>query len=89
MKLKGHSPTLDTILMVEEALLEMGEYPTKKALRENLPKQVEYQTFNNVLEYLEASGKIMYNGRSIVYTAVNNEKLKDLIKMGTIIASQE
>jgi len=89
MKLKGHSPTLDTILMVEKALLEMGEYPTKKALRDKLPKQVEYQTFNNVLEYLEASGKIMYNGRSIIYTEVNNEKLKDLIKMGTIIASQE
>ena len=89
MKLKGHSPTLDTILMVEEALLKMGEYPTKKALRETLPKKMEYQTFNNVLEYLEASGKIMYNGRAIIYTGVNNEKLQDLINKGTIIARQE
>ena len=50
---------------------------------------MEYQTFNNVLEYLEASGKIMYNGRAIIYTGVNNEKLQDLINKGTIIARQE
>ena len=87
--MKGHSPTLDTILMVEETLLELGEYPTKKALRENLPKQIEYPTLNRVLEYLEASGKIMYNGRSIIYTAVNNEKLQNLISSGTIIKRQE
>ena len=87
--MKGHSPTLDTILMIEDALLEMGEYPTKKALRGNLPNQVDYQTFNNVLDYLEASGKIMYNGRSIIYTAPNNEKLRNLIEKGTIIARQE
>ena len=87
--MQGHSPTLDTILMVEETLLELGEYPTKKALRENLPKQVEYGTFNRILEYLEASGKIMYNGRSIVYTAVNNKKLQNLIENGTIIRRQE
>jgi len=87
--MKGHSPTLDTILMVEKTLLEFGEYPTKKALRENLPKQIEYPTFNRVLDYLEASGKIMYNGRSIIYTSVNNEKLQNLISRGTIIKRQE
>jgi hypothetical protein len=75
--------------MVEETLLELGEYPTKKALRENLPKQVEYPTFNRILDYLEASGKIMYNGRSIIYTAINNEKLQNLIASGTIIKRQE
>jgi len=83
--MKGHSPTLGTILMVEKALLKMGEYPTKKSLRESLPKQIEYPTFNNVLDYLEASGKIMYNRRSIVYTGINNEKLENLINKGTII----
>ncbi len=81
----GHSPTLDTILMVENSLLEMNEYPTKKALRESLPRQIEYQTFHTVLSYLEASGKIMYNGRSITYTGINNEKLRELIEKGTII----
>ena len=81
----GHSPTLDTILMVENSLLTMGEYPTKKALRESLPRQIEYQTFNTVLSYLKASGKIMYNGRSIIYTGINNEQLQELITKGTVI----
>ena len=81
----GHSPTLDTILMVENALLAIGEYPTKKALRESLPRQIEYQTFNTVLSYLEASGKVMYNGRSIIYTGINNEQLQALIDRGIII----
>lgn len=81
----GHSPTLDTILMVEKALLDNTEYPTKKALRESLPKKIEYQTFNRVLDYLEVSGKIIYNGRSLVYTGVNNDKLRALILTGTLI----
>lgn len=81
----GHSPTLETILMVEEALLNAGEYPTKKALLDTLPRKMEYQTFNNVLGYLEASGKIMYNGRTVTYTGVNNDKLRKLIIMGTLI----
>ena len=71
--------------MVEEALLAMGEYPTKKALRDSLPKQIEYPTFNTVLSYLEASGKIMYNSRTIIYTGINNEKLENLITKGRII----
>ncbi len=85
----GHSPTLDTILMVEEALLNAGQYPTKKALLETLPRKMEYPTFNKVLNYLEASGKIMYNGRTVTYTGVNNDKLRQLISMGTLIRKKK
>ena len=83
--MNGHSPNLETILMVEKALLEMGEYPTKKALRDSLPKKMEYPTFNKILDYLQASGKIMYNSRTIIYTGINNPKLRALISEGTII----
>jgi len=71
--------------MVEKKLLDMGEYPTKKALREKLPKQIEYPTFNKILDYLEASGKIRYNGRSIIYTGINSPQLRNLVDRGTII----
>ncbi len=83
--MKAHSPTLETILMVEKTLLDMSEYPTKKALREALPKQIEYPTFNKILDYLEASGKIRYNGRSIIYTGINSPQLRNLVDRGTII----
>jgi hypothetical protein len=75
-----HEPQLDTILMVEKAILESKEYPTRMQLWRSLPKKVQYQTFQRILEYLEASGKIEFNGRTIIYTGVNNPKLEKLIK---------
>jgi hypothetical protein len=66
--------------MVEKAILESKEYPTRMQLWRSLPKKVQYQTFQRILEYLEASGKIEFNSRTIIYTGVNNPKLEKLIK---------
>jgi len=66
--------------MVEKAILESEEYPTRTQLWRSLPRQVQYQTFKHVLEYLEASGKIMFNSKTIIYTGVNNPKLKALME---------
>jgi hypothetical protein len=53
-----HSPQLDTILMVESFIREhSGEYK-KRALWENLPKKMMYQTFSTIIRYLQDSGKI-------------------------------
>ena len=75
-----HEPQLDTILMVEKAIKEAGSYPTKKELRENLPKKVQYQTFNRILQYLESSNKIIFNGRHIIWIFPDNPKLKKLLR---------
>ncbi len=56
-----HEPRLDTVLMVETAILQARSYPTKKELWQSLPKQIQYQTFNRILEYLESSNKILIN----------------------------
>jgi hypothetical protein len=53
-----HSPTLDSILMVEEVLQHMN-YPKKTELWKALPKKMMYQTFCLIIDYLEQSGKIM------------------------------
>jgi hypothetical protein len=54
----GHSPQLDTVLMVESFIREYsGEYK-KRALWENLPKKMMYQTFSTIIRYLQDSGKI-------------------------------
>lgn len=51
-------PRLDTVLMVEEFIKDNdGEYK-KKALWENLPKKVMYQTFCVIIDYLVYSRKI-------------------------------
>ncbi len=74
-----HEPTLRTIMMVEKGILDSREYPTKMRLWKSLPKKIQYQTFQRILEYLEASGKIAYDGRLITYVGVDNEKLRALI----------
>ena len=75
-----HEPQLDTILMVENAIRKAKLYPTKRELLKDLPKQVQYQTFNRILEYLESSNKILFDGRQIVWVFPNNPKLKKLLE---------
>ena len=65
--------------MIEKAIRDAKSYPTKKELWASLPKQVQYQTFNRVLEYLESSNKIVLNGRQIVWVFLDNPKLKRLL----------
>jgi len=72
----AHEPTLVTILMVEEAIHKAKNYPTKKALWQSLPRKVQYQTFNRVIEYLLASNKIILNDREIVWVFADNATLK-------------
>jgi hypothetical protein len=75
-----HEPQLDTILMVEKAIKESGSYPTKKELLGSLPKKIQYQTFNRIIEYLEGSNKIVFNGREIIWIFPDNPKLKKLLE---------
>ena len=75
-----HEPKLDTIMMVEKAILEAEEYPKRMELWRSLPRKVQYQTFKRVLEYLEASGKIVFNDKRIIYTGVDNPKLRALLE---------
>jgi hypothetical protein len=75
-----HEPQLGTVLMVEKAILDADDYPTRMELWRNLPRKVQYQTFKRILDYLEASGKITFNGKKIIYTGVNNPKLRALME---------
>jgi hypothetical protein len=74
-----HIPQLDTVMMVEKAILEAEEYPSKMELWKNLPRKIQYPTFKRILEYLEASGKITYDSHRIIYTGVDNPKLRVLL----------
>ncbi|MCD6538712.1 hypothetical protein J7L18_08930 [Candidatus Bathyarchaeota archaeon] len=75
-----HEPKLDTILMVERAIKEAGKYPSRMELWRSLPKKIQYQTFKRILEYLESSNKIMFNGREIIWIFPDNPKLKKLLE---------
>jgi hypothetical protein len=76
----GHEPTLGTILMVERAIKRSKTYPTKMALWRSLPRKVQYQTFNRIMDYLLSSNKIILNEREIVWVFPDNAKLKRLLE---------
>jgi S-adenosylmethionine:tRNA-ribosyltransferase-isomerase (queuine synthetase) len=67
-------------MMVEKSILESKSYPTRTELWKSLPRKVQYQTFSRILDYLEGSGKIVFNDRKIIYTGVSNPKLRKLIR---------
>ena len=78
-----HSPTLNTVLMVEETLKNVGE-PIKLAeLKRRLPKKVMHQTLLQILEYLDISGKIIIGTKGILWIYTDSKKLRELIRKGT------
>ena len=79
MKRGLHEPTLATIMMVEGAILKARNYPTKRALWRSLPRKMQYQTFNRIIDYLLSSNKIIMNDREIVWVFPSNPKLRKLL----------
>lgn len=75
-----HEPKLNTTLIIEKAIIDVEDYPTRMSLWKSLPRKVQYQTFKRVLDYLEASGKITFNDGKIIYTGVDNPKLQALLE---------
>jgi hypothetical protein len=79
-----HSPTLNTVLMVEDTL-KGGELLTIAELKKRLPKQVMHQTLLKVLDYLQLSGKIVIGTKGILWVFAERKELFELMKRGTEI----
>lgn len=73
------SPTLDTVLMVERIIEEnSGEY-NRTELWKKLPRQVMWQTFLVILDYLESINKIAFDkDGKIAY--IWNPKLAQMLR---------
>ena len=72
------SPTLNTVLMVEDTLMKAGEVLTVGKLKRMLPKQVMHQTLMAVIDYLEYSGKIVVHDDKLLWTFKLQSKLKKM-----------
>ena len=83
-KLK-HSPTLNTVFMVEDVLKEAGEVMTVAELKRRLPKKVMHQTLLDIIDYLQRSGKIVIGTKGILWIFTERKEIKDLINKGTEI----
>ncbi len=76
-----HYPRLDTVLMVEDAIKNAPDYPTRTKLWKSLPRKVMYQTFKTVIDYLIASRKvILTKDDKLMWIFADSPKARKLIE---------
>lgn len=63
----SHSPTLDTVRMVEDAIMEAKEVISLAELKRRLPRKVNHNTLKVILVYLQRSGKIEFTPYGIAW----------------------
>jgi len=69
----ARSPTLQTVLMVENFIKDKSSEFKKTDIFNNLPKKVMWQTFQVIIEYLESLGKIAFDKEGYVVYIWNPE----------------
>ena len=80
---KVHSPTLETVQMVEKTLRSMDESAISVAeLKRRLPRQVNHNTLKAILEYLEESNKIVVGMKGVTWVGPASPKLLEMIRKG-------
>ena len=78
-----HWPTLNTVIMVEDALKGMpNSVMTIPELKKSLPRQVNHNTLMLILEYLDRSNKILVGLKGITWTHNTNPNLRKAISEG-------
>jgi hypothetical protein len=80
-----HSPTLESVLMVERTIQKYSQECGKYQLWKKLPKKMMYQTFLVILDYLEQSGKILIDKDGCIIWIWNPERIRRLVKEGLIV----
>lgn len=77
------SPTLNTVIMVENTLKNAKESViTVAELKRKLPRQVNHNTLMAILEYLERNNKIAATLRGITWIQNDNPNLRRAIATG-------
>jgi len=83
--LKLHSPTLESVLMVERTIQKYSQECGKYQLWKKLPKKMMYQTFLTILDYLENSGKILIDKDGCIMWIFNPKRIRELTKQDLMI----
>ena len=77
-----HSPTLNTVLMVEQTLRDSKEVIKISELKRRLPRKVMHATLLEILNYLQESGKILITTKGVVWTYTPSNLINKLKKGG-------
>ena len=79
-----HSPTLESILMVEKTAKKYSGMYGKYQLWNKLPRKMMYQTFQTILDYLQESNKIIIENGKIIWIW-DPEGIRKLMEKGLMI----
>lgn len=80
-----HSPTLESVKMVERTIKKYSQEYTKYQLWKKLPKKMMYQTYCQIFDYLLENHRIMIDkSDGVVFWTWNPERIRDLEKRGLI-----
>ncbi len=77
-----HSPTLVSVIMVEDTIKKYSQECGKYQLWKKLPRKMMYQTFLTILDYLKKSNKIMVCKDGIVIWTYNPRRIRQLEREG-------
>jgi len=80
-----HSPTLESVIMVEKTIQRYSQECGKYQLWKKLPKKMMYQTFQVILAYLEDSEKILIDKKGCVIWTYNPKRIQKLIDEDLIV----
>ena len=75
------SPTLDTVLMVENIIKSNSGEFTRRKIWLKLPRKVMWQTYVKIIEYLESINKIVISKDGIMVYIWNPKLAEKFLKL--------
>jgi len=77
-----HSPTLNTVLMVEDTIRNADRMLKISELKRELPRKVMHNTLLQIINYLQISGKILYTSKGVLWVFEERVKLDERMRKG-------
>ncbi len=81
-KAQLHSPTLDTVIMVEDTVKNAKEVVSIAEIKRRIPRKVNHNTLKVVLAYLQRSGKIEFTLDGAVWIFMPKEDIAAIMSKG-------
>ena len=78
----AHSPTLDTIQMVEDSIRTAKEIVSVAELKRRLPRKVNHNTLKVILVYLQKSGKVEFTPDGLIWIFAPKENIAAVLNKG-------
>lgn len=80
-----HSPTLNTVFMVEKVLKDAQELVTVAELKRRLPRKIMHQTLIQIIDYLQINGKIIIGTKGVLWVFTSRKEIEELISKGRTV----